>query len=75
MDRTTIVLPPDLKFQAQQLAHRKHISLAKLIRNSLEAQIELLGQNKGSELFFKDRNFFDGTVPSDLSVNHDDYLY
>lgn len=75
MDRTTVVLPPGLKFQAQQLAHQKHISLAELIRRALECQIEKLTEDKESELFFKDRNFFEGQAPADLSVNHDDYLY
>ena len=75
MDRTTVVLPPDLKFQAQRLAHQKRISLAELIRDALKAQIEKQSEHKGSELFFKDRHFFEGPAPSDLSEKHDDYLY
>lgn len=75
MDRTTIVLPADLKFQAQRLAHQKHISLAELIRDALKAQIEKFSQTKKSNAFFEDRNFFKGQAPKDISVNHNDYLY
>ena len=75
MDRTTIVLPPTLKFQAQKLARQKHISLAELIRDALRAQIEKFSQIKKFDSFFEDQNFFKGQAPKDLSVNHDDYLY
>lgn len=75
MDRTTIVLPPELKFQAQRLAHENHVSLAELIRSALKVQIEKFSKSKKTDLFLEDRNFFKGQAPKDLSENHDDYLY
>lgn len=75
MDRTTIVLPPMLKYQAQKLAQQNQMSLAELIRTALEAQIQKLTKKKEADPFFEDQNFFKGSAPKDLSVHHDDYLY
>ena len=75
MNRTTIVLPPELKFEAQRLAHELHVSLTQLIREALEAQIKKFSKKRDSNPFFEDRQFFQGKAPKDLSENHDDYLY
>lgn len=73
MKRTTILLPPELKHRAERVAHEEGISLAELIRESLEAR--LTHNNSERDPFFKDHAVFEGDVPSDLSVHHDKYLY
>lgn len=76
MERTTIMLPHDLKLQAAQYAKKKGISLGELIRNAIAAS---LNQSRESgwddDPLFSDKELFSGAVPIDLSVHHDDYLY
>ena len=72
MKRTTIILPEQLKYQAEQHAKEKGISLAEFI-------IESLRKNLNSEIkrdcLFADENYFDGHSEHDVAENHDDYLY
>ncbi|HHO55481.1 MAG TPA: hypothetical protein ENK21_03760 [Trueperaceae bacterium] len=72
MKRTTIILPEQLKYQAEQHAKEKGISLAEFIRESLR-------KNLNSEIkrdsLFADENYFRGHSEHDVAENHDDYLY
>ncbi len=75
MHRTTIMLPSSLKSRAQQFASKKGISVGELIRESLEQTLLQAKSQKKSDPFFSDLHFFDGDIPTDISANHDEYLY
>ena len=74
MERTTILIPADLKVKAEKYARKNGISLGELIRNSLEFRISQ--KEPGSDdPFFNDRAVYNGRVPLDMAINHDEYLY
>ena len=78
MKRTTIMLPDELKIRAIHRANRKGISLGGFIRESLETALDTYNGNSPEndvDPFFTDVAVYDGETPSDLSENHDDYLY
>lgn len=75
MERTTIMLPAPLKEKALQYARKKGISLGELIRASLAAVISHSRNIKNRDTLFSDTEVYTGDVPSDLSFNHDNYLY
>jgi len=76
MQRTTVMLPQDLKLQAQRHARELGVSLGELIRESLEAMIRGSdGDRSTVDPFFSDNAVYVGEAPRDLSVNHDGYLY
>ncbi|MCP4753248.1 MAG: hypothetical protein GY866_20350 [Proteobacteria bacterium] len=76
MERTSIMLPQELKIKASRLASQKGVSLGQLIRESLEQTIKTdrQGQATNDPLFLDDA-VFEGDIPADLSKNHDDFLY
>lgn len=76
MQRVTLLLPPDLKAQAQRQARAKGVSLAELIREVLATALktEPTGQRAADPLF-ADTAVFLGDTPPDLSLHHDRYLY
>ena len=76
MQRTTIMLPADLKDRVLHRAREQGLSLGEFLRRSLEAS--LAGQGKTprkADLLFSDDCVYEGHVPADLAGNHDDYLY
>ena len=75
MDRTTVMLPGDLKLKAKRKAANMGISLGELIRVSLKTQIEEKTDTLQDDPFLSDNSVFSGNVPDDLSLNHDKYLY
>lgn len=76
MNRTTIMLPPDLKIRAADEASRRGISLGELIRRSLELNLARERTAAGAvDPLFADTELFDGPTPDDLAENHDKYLY
>lgn len=76
MQRTTVMLPQDLKLQAERHARELGVSLGELIRESLEAMIRGSdGDRSTVDPFFSDNAVYVGEAPRDLSVNHDGYLY
>jgi hypothetical protein len=74
MTRTTIMLPEDLKLRAQEIAGRLGISLAELIRDTLERRLDARPDWQDDPLF-ADVPVYEGAVPQDLSQEHDRYLY
>lgn len=72
MDRTTIMLPHDLKMLANMEASARGISLGELVRVALA---EICDKKKSKDPFFNDNVVFDAAAPYDLSANVDDYLY
>ncbi len=76
MDRTTIMLPPELKTRASNQAKKMNISLGQYIREALKKSLEI--ENKrgaDDDSLFSDNAVFAGTTPEDLAFNHDGYLY
>lgn len=76
MDRTTIMLPPDLKIRASNQAKKERIYLGQFIREALEKSLDS-GNRKpiDDDPLFLDNVVFDGTTPEDLASSHDQYLY
>jgi len=78
MQRTTIVLPQDLKHRAFKHARKLGISFAKFTQQSLEKAINEPAEEKTSKKndpFFSNRNFWKGDVSSNLSTSIDDEIY
>ena len=76
MDRTTIMLPPDLKIRASNQAKKERISLGQFIREALKKSLDSEnGKPTDDDPLFLDNAVFDGTTPEDLASNHDGYLY
>lgn len=75
VQRTTIMLPVDLKQRASSLAERLGISLGELIRRSLEAALTGSSGEIREDPFFQDRAVYTGPTPPNLSADHDDFLY
>ena len=76
MDRTTIMLPPDLKMRASSQAKKRGVSLGQFIREALENSLSTENPNKASDdPLFLDSAVFRGKTPKDLASKHDKYLY
>ena len=75
MHRTTIMLPEELKAQAERRARRLGVSFGKLVREALAAHLATEPPAATRDPLFADHAVYDGPVPSDLSEQHDDYLY
>ncbi len=76
MERTTVMLPLELKVWAQRVAHQRGISLGVLIRESLTRALEIEEQDhREADPLFSDDAVFTGDAPSDLAQHHDYYLY
>ncbi len=76
MDRTTIMLPPELKIRAFNQAKKKGMSLGQFIREALESSLNTESKKKPShDSLFLDDAVFRGRTPEDLSTEHDEYLY
>jgi hypothetical protein len=76
MDRTTIMLPNDLKSRAANRAKNMGISLGQYIREVLEKSLETDSGGEGScDPLFADSAVFADHTPEDLASNHDEYLY
>jgi hypothetical protein len=75
MKRTTIMLPEDLKIQAEKAARRKHVSLGQFIRISIENAIQHVVKTSQEDPFFADKTVWKGSAPHDGALLHDKYLY
>jgi len=74
MKRTTIMLPEELHRRATDRARQRGVSLGELIRVSLDATVQPVSYEPGTDPLFEDV-VFDGPAPSDTAKNHDKYLY
>jgi hypothetical protein len=76
MDRTTIMLPNDLKIRASNEANKRHMSLGQFIREALKKSLNSSdGNASASDPFLCDNVAFNDEIPEDLSIDHDKYLY
>lgn len=75
MKRTTIMLPEDLKIQAEKAARKTRISLGQFIRTSIEKAVRQIAKSGQEDPFFSDKAVWRGTAPRDGALRHDKYLY
>jgi len=76
MDRTTIMLPPELKTRASNQAKKMRISLGQYIREALQKSLDMENRPEANnDSFFLDNAVFNGATPEDLASDHDGYLY
>lgn len=74
MQRTTIMLPQDLRARAQRRAGELGMSLGQYIRESLALRLNG-GEHSAEDPFFADDAVFEGDAGDDVARNHDRYLY
>ena len=76
MDRTTIMLPPELKTRASNQAKKMRISLGQYIREALQKSLDMENRSEvEDDPLFLDNAVFDSITPEDLASDHDRYLY
>ena len=75
MNRTTIMLPSELKGRALRQAKKMGVSFGALVRESLEVFLSRSSDSADDDPLFADKAVFSGDAPSDLSRDHDRYLY
>lgn len=75
MKRTTIMLPEDLKVQAEKAARKSRVSLGQFIRKSIEKAVQRVVKSGQEDPFFSDKTVWRGTAPRDGALRHDKYLY
>ena len=71
MTRTALMLPEDLKAEAENAARAQGISFGEMVRVSLRKNLD----SRKVDPFFSDAESYNGKTPADLSKNHDKYLY
>ena len=76
MQRTTLMLPPELKTRAQSRARDLGVSFGELVRRALETELSSApGRTRKTDPLFADEAVFSGDAPADLAARHDRYLY
>ena len=76
LDRTTIMLPPELKTRAANQAKKMKISLGQYIRETLEKSLETENSKvTEADSLFLDNAVFDSRTLENLTSDHDAYLY
>jgi hypothetical protein len=76
MHRTTILLSPELRRDAEAAARQRGISLSEMIRRLLAAAVR--GNKPGSrqaDPLFRPRRLMARGNPANIARNHDLYLY
>ncbi len=73
MNRTTVMLPSSLKTKAQIFAHKEGVSLGELVREALKSKLSSVITTQ--DPFFDDETYYECKISSDISINHDQYLY
>jgi hypothetical protein len=76
MERTTIMLPHQLKILALEQANKKGISLGQFIREAIQKSLDShINDDVFDDPLFTDDAVYTGKTPADLAKNHDVYLY
>ena len=75
MQRTTIMLPRDLKERAVREARDRGVSLGELIREALAALMRGDREISTDDPLIADSAVYDGPIPTDSADRHDDLLY
>jgi hypothetical protein len=69
------MLPESLKLRAITEARKLGMSFGEYVRQTLANHFAAKKSSFSDDPFFQDREFYDGDVPTDISINHDKYLY
>ena len=75
MQRTTIMLPRDLKQRAAREASSRGVSLGELIREALTRLLRAEPSAAGQDPLIADTAIYEGPGPDDTAERHDDLLY
>jgi len=75
MQRTTIMLPRDLKQRAAREARSRGVSLGELIREALQSLLRADHDAAGQDPLIADSAVYEGPGPDDTAERHDDLLY
>jgi len=79
MERTTVMLPAELKDKTMRMARQLGISFGEMVRTTLEQAVSRGAggrrRDRSKDPLLSDCAVFQGEGPTDLSVNHDKYLY
>jgi hypothetical protein len=75
MQRTTVMLPRDLKERAARAAHSRGISLGEFIREALAQLLRADPDAADRDSLMTDTAVYEGPGPSDTVERHDDLLY
>lgn len=75
VNRTTLMLPAELKARASQRARELGISLGELVRQAIADYLESAGPEGETDALLGDVAVCDGEAPADLAANHDRCLY
>ena len=75
MQRTTIMIPEDLKIRAAKRANSMGLSLGGFIRESLETVLRSDETGLFDDPYLDDNAVYEGSTAADLAKNHDHYLY
>jgi len=75
MKRTTIMLPEDLKVQAEKAARKSRVSWGQFIRVSIEKAVRRVIKSGHEDPFFADKTVWKGAAPRDGALRHDKYVY
>jgi predicted DNA-binding protein len=76
MQRTTIMLPRELKMRAANQSRKMGVSLGQLIREALQREVASTEKSNGlQDCFYADKAVYQGDSPPDLCAEHDEYLY
>lgn len=78
MNKTTILLPENLQKRARKLAKKRGTTLSGFIRKQLEQAVSEDDSdvvNRKDDPLFRNWKPSDADLPTDISLNHDRYLY
>jgi hypothetical protein len=75
MNRTSIMLPPDLRNRADQRCRQLGISFGELVRRALTDLLDRGGAGEVADSLLADEAVHRGAAPTDASARHDEYLY
>ncbi|MFP4521716.1 MAG: CopG family transcriptional regulator [Fibrobacterota bacterium] len=75
MNRTTVMLPENLKKEIMKYASKNGMSLGEFIRTSCERYLAEHGAKSRGDSIFSARYIIRQKGPSDVSENIDKYIY
>ena len=75
MQRTTVMLPRELKERAAREASSRGVSLGELIREAISRLLRADRDAAGQDPLIGDTAVYEGPGPADTAANHDDALY
>jgi hypothetical protein len=75
MNRTSILVPPELRNRADRRARQLGISFGELVRRALAAMLDEALEVETGDAFLAEGAVYDGDAPGGASIHHDEHLY